>query len=200
MRVRHVTLRNRHADGSVSTPYDWFMVERQLLDAVAIMLYRRREDGSADVILRSQLRPPMAFRATYDVPLLAEGTGAVQWEVPAGLVERGERGEAGLFQRASAEALEEVGIAIAPERFRALGHAASLSPGLIAEKLHFVCAELKPDEQPGEASGDGHVVEAGSQSLVVSLAQALAAVDAGLVHDVKTEVALNRLARLLGAG
>jgi hypothetical protein len=74
-----------------------------------------------------------------------------------------------------------------------------LSPGLIAEKLHFVCAELRPDEHPGEANGDGHVVEAGSQSLVISFSEALSAVDAGLVHDVKTEVALTRLARLLGA-
>lgn len=196
--VRHVTLRNRHPDGRVSAPYEYFMVERKLLDAVAIVLYRRTTTGGVEVVLRSQLRPPLAFRAEYDVPLLASGTGAVQWEVPAGLVEPGERGEAGLFARASAEALEEVGVRVAQERFAMLGPATSLSPGLIAEKLHFVCAELTHDDVCTEATGDGHVVEEGSVSVFVPLDEAMAAVDRGLVHDVKTEVALSRLARRLG--
>jgi ADP-ribose pyrophosphatase len=196
--IRHLTLQNRYADGRTSAPYEYFLVERTLLDAVTIVLYRRTDVGGIEVVLRSQLRPPLAFRAHYDVPLPAEGTGAVQWEIPAGLVEPGERGDEGLFRRASAEALEEVGLEIAPERFSLLGHAASLSPGLIAEKLHFVCAEIRADEQPGEASGDGHAVEEGSVSLFIPLERALEAVDAGLVHDVKTEVALHRLARLVG--
>ncbi len=199
MRVRHVTLQNQYADGRLSAPYDYFMAERNLLDAVAIVLYRRAPSGSVEVLLRSQLRPPLAFRERYEVPLLALGTGAVQWEVPAGLVEPGERGEAGLFRRASAEALEEAGYSIAPERFSMLGAASSLSPGLIAEKLHFVCAELAYDEPCSEATGDGHAVEEGSESLFVELDQALAAIREGLVHDVKTEVGLYRLAQLVGA-
>ena len=196
--IRKLTLKNRYADGSESQSYEYFMVERRLLDAVAIVLFRKGAHG-AEVVLRSQLRPPLAFRREYEVPLLAEGTGAVQWEVPAGLVEQGERGEAGLFARASAEALEEVGFRLAPERFSLLGHAASLSPGLIAEKLHFVFAELRDDDTPIEAAGDGHAVEEGSVSVFVPLEEALAAVDGGVVHDVKTEVALHRLARRLGA-
>src|SRR5689334_8593753 len=107
--VRHVTLQNRYPDGQRSKPYDYFMVERELLDAVAITLFRRTSEGTVEVVLRSQLRPPLAFRHHYEVPLLAQGTGAVQWEIPAGLIEPGERGEAGIFGRASAEALEEVG-------------------------------------------------------------------------------------------
>lgn len=197
--VRHVTLQNRYADGRRSQPYAYFMVERTLLDAVAIMLFRRAPAGHIEVVLRSQLRPPLAFRRSYDVPLLAEGTGAVQWEVPAGLIERGERGEAGLFRRASAEVLEEVGFTLPPERFAMLGPASSLSPGLLAEKLHFVVAELTPDDRQVAAVGDGHAVEEGSVSVFVRLEEALAAVDAGLVHDVKTEVALGRLARRVGA-
>jgi ADP-ribose pyrophosphatase len=195
--VRQLTLRNRHADGHESAPYEYFMVERNLLDAVAIVLYRR-VGLDVEVVLRSQLRPPLAFRAQYQVPLLAEGTGAVQWEVPAGLVEPGEHGEAGLFARASAEALEEVGYRIAPARFSLLGHPASLSPGLIAEKLHFVCAELAADEPRSEPQGDGHAVEEGSVCAFVSLAQALEAAESGLIHDVKTELALHRLALRVG--
>jgi ADP-ribose pyrophosphatase len=196
--VRHVTLQNRYADGHRSKPYDYFMVERELLDAVAITLFRRTVEGTVEVVLRSQLRPPLAFRHTYEVPLLAQGTGAVQWEVPAGLIEPGERGEAGLFRRASAEALEEVGYQLPPERFSMLGAATSLSPGLLAEKLFFVCAELQDDDRCVAAEGDGHAVEEGSISVFVPLSEALAAVDSGLVHDMKTEVALHRLARLVG--
>jgi ADP-ribose pyrophosphatase len=195
--IRHVTLQNRYADGQRSKPYEYFMVERELLDAVAITLFRRTHAG-IEVVLRSQLRPPLAFRHTYEVPLLAAGTGAVQWEVPAGLIEPGERGEAGLFRRASAEALEEVGYELPPERFSMLGAASSLSPGLLAEKLFFVCAELREDDRQVTAAGDGHAVEEGSVSLFVPLADALAAIDSGLIHDVKTEVALHRLARMVG--
>ncbi len=194
-----MTLQNQYVDGRLSAPYDYFMAERSLLDAVAIVLYRRLQSGSVELVLRSQLRPPLAFRDRFDVPLLAAGTGAVQWEVPAGLVEHGERGEAGLFKRASAEALEEVGYDLAPERFSMLGSPSSLSPGLIAEKLHFVCAELAADEPCGMAAGDGHAVEEGSVSVFVELKDALSALAAGLIHDVKTEVALYRLAQLVGA-
>ncbi len=196
--VRHVTLQNRYTDGSRSKPYEYFMVERELLDAVAITLFRRNAQGEVEVVLRSQLRPPLSFRASYEVPLLAQGTGAVQWEVPAGLIEPGERGEAGLFRRASAETLEEVGYRLPPERFRMLGAASSLSPGLLAEKLHFVCAELREDDPRVLAAGDGHAVEEGSVSVLVPLPEALSALDSGLIHDMKTEVALHRLARMLG--
>src|SRR5512139_3866068 len=96
--IRELELRNHYEDGSRSRSYPYYFVERRLLDAVAIALYRRGADGP-ELVLRSQLRPPLAFRGEYEVPLLAEGTGAVQWEVPAGLVEPGEAGESGLFAR-----------------------------------------------------------------------------------------------------
>lgn len=195
--IREVELRNRYDDGSTSAPYRYSMVERANLDAVALVLYKRSEQGT-EILLRSQLRPPLAFRDRYELPLPARGTGAVQWEIPAGLVEAGERGEAGLFARASAEALEEAGIALAPERFSLLGPATSLSPGLIAEKLHFVCAELGPDELPGGAAGDGHAVEERSYSVLIPLSEALDAVARGLVHDIKTELGTRRLAERLG--
>lgn len=199
LRVRHVALRNHYEDGSHSAEYDYFMVERRLLDAVTLLLYRHTQAGP-EVVLRSQLRPPLAFRDTYDVPLAANGTGAVQWEVPAGLMESGERGEEGLFARASAEALEEVGYELAPTRFSMLGPATSLSPGLIAEKLHFVCAEIREGDVHRAPQGDGHAVEEHSVSMFVPLRDALAAVDQSRVHDIKTELALHRLAKKLGLG
>jgi ADP-ribose pyrophosphatase len=195
--VRSLTLQNRYADGSESQPYSYFFVERKLLDAVCLALWRRGP-GGLEIVLRSQLRPPLAFRHEYDVPLIALGTGAVQWEVPAGLVELGERGQQGLFARAAAEALEEVGVTLPASRFQLLGPATSLSPGLIAEKLHFVHAEILPSDPQQTSQGDGHPVEEHAVSLFVPLPRAQQAVDEGMVHDIKTEVAIRRLSALLG--
>jgi ADP-ribose pyrophosphatase len=197
--VRQLELRNRYEDGQTSAPYRYFMVERARLDAVCVVLYRRRDDAP-EVLLRSQLRPPLWFRAQYEVPLLAIGTGAVQWEVPAGLMEPGERGEAGLFARARAETFEEVGLDLPLARFTSLGPPTSLSPGLIAEKLHFVCAEVLDADPRVEAMGDGHPVEERALSRFVPLNAALAAVDAERLHDVKTELALFRLRERLSHG
>jgi 8-oxo-dGTP pyrophosphatase MutT (NUDIX family) len=197
--LRQLQLRNRYEDGTRSAPYQYFMVERALLDAVCVVLYRRRA-GADEVLLRSQLRPPLWFRDQYEVPLLAAGTGAVQWEVPAGLVEAGERGEAGLFARARAETLEEVGIELPLARFASLGPPTSLSPGLIAEKLHFVCAEVFDADPRVHAAGDGHPVEERAVSRFLPLADALSAIDAQRLHDVKTELALFRLRERLSRG
>jgi ADP-ribose pyrophosphatase len=194
--VREAVLQNLYPDGTSSKPYDYFFVERKLLDAVALALWRKGPAGP-EVVLRSQLRPPLAFRHQYDVPMPAHGTGAVQWEVPAGLVELGERGDEGLAARAAAEALEEVGVVIPAERFAPLGAPTSLSPGLIAEKLHFVHAEILADDPHGGAEGDGHPVEEHAECRFVPIAEALAAVDAGIIHDIKTEVAIRRLCALL---
>lgn len=194
LRVRQVELQNRYDDGAQSAPYRYYFVERDRLDAVAVVLYRRRPTG-LEVLLRAQLRPPLHFRGDYEVPLPALGTGAVQWEIPAGLVESGEHGPEGLFARAREEAREEVGVTLPRERFVLLGGPTSLSPGLIAEKLHFVTAEVRDDDPFGTPEGDGHPVEERSRSLFVSLPDALRAIDEGLVHDIKTETGIRRLAR-----
>lgn len=194
--LRELELRNHYDDGSHSDAYRYSWAERVLLDAVALVLFRRGIEH-AEVVLRTQLRPPLAFRGDYEVPLLALGTGAVQWEIPAGLIELGEHGETGIAGRASAEALEEVGVRLAPERFCTLGPASSLSPGLIAEKLHFVCAEILDTDDWQPASGDGHAVEEHSQSMFVPMPVALRALDEGMIHDVKTELGIARLLRYL---
>lgn len=190
--VRKLELVNRYPDGARSQPYHYFMVERERLDAVCVVLFRHVK-GELQVLLRSQLRPPLWFRSEFDVPLPAHGTGAVQWEAPAGLIERGEHGEAGIFERAQAETLEEVGLRLPVSRFVTLGQPTSLSPGLIAEKLHFVCAEVHDSDPREDALGDGHAVEERSVSRFVAFEEAQRALENGLLHDLKTEVALSRL-------
>lgn len=185
LRVRRLSLRNRYADGTRSATYAYDLVERSALDAVAIVLVARGADGGVRVCLRSAIRPPLA--------LSGAGGRPVQWEIPAGLIEPGEDGEDGVRACAAREALEEVGAALAPADFTLLGHAVTLSPGVLAERLSFAVAEVDPAalEAPSE---DGTPVEERAEIRFVPLADALAACEDGVVTDIKTELALRRLA------
>lgn len=195
LRLRRLTLKNRYEDGHESAEYAYDLVERDALDAVAIVLYATRDDDEPLVCLRSALRPPLAFRASYAIPI-PETEGAVLWEVPAGLVEPDERGEAGLAACASRETLEEVGLEVAPEAFTRLGPAACLSPGVMAEKLHFYVACVDPAQRKTPTE-DGSPVEERAEVRFVALSEALAACRDGRVADLKTETAIRRLAERL---
>jgi len=116
LRVRRLLLENRYPDGSKSAPYAYDVVERDATDAVAIVLFAGRGED-ARVCLRSSLRPPMTFRHGYALPLTEAPGGGVLWEIPAGLVEADERGEAGLALCAARETLEEVGLELSPSEF-----------------------------------------------------------------------------------
>jgi ADP-ribose pyrophosphatase len=195
--MRRLTLRNRYADGERSAPYRYDLVEREALDAVAIVLWARGADGLR-VCLRSALRPPLAFRAGYAVPLPEPPDETpVLWEVPAGLVEPEERGEAGLRACAARETLEEVGLALAPGDFAPLGPPACLSPGVMAEKLHYWAAEVDPAAR-GTPLEDGTPTEERAEVRFVPLSEALAACRDGRVADLKTETAIRRLAEREG--
>jgi ADP-ribose pyrophosphatase len=194
LRLRRVTLQNRRPDGSRSRAYRYDLVERDAMDAVAIVLVAPSADGGAlRVCLRSALRPPLAFRSGYALPLAEPAPHPVVWEVPAGLVEPDEHGEAGLRACAARETLEETGLAVAESSFSPLGPPVVLSPGVLAEKVHFFLAEVDPGAA-GTPTEDGSPVEADAVVCFVPLHLALAAVRDGRVGDVKTEVALRRLA------
>ena len=199
LRVRSLQLRCSYPDGTRSEPFPYQVVERDAIDAVAIVLWGNKA-GTTHVCLRSQLRPPLAFREGYQVPLMAHGQGPVQWEVPAGLIEPGERGLAGVRRRAAAEAFEEVGMRLDAAQFEPLGKPTSLSPGMCGEKLHFMAAEVQVDAAREAPAGDGHALEDHNVVRFVPLEHALHALESEHVHDIKTEVALHRLARMLDAG
>jgi len=195
--VRRLTLRNRYEDGHRSAAYRYDLVEREALDAVAIVLLARGP-GEPRICLRSALRPPLAFRASYAVPLAEPPDETpVLWEVPAGLVEPEERGEVGLRACAARETLEEVGLVLSPGDFSPLGPAACLSPGVMAEKLHYQVAEVDPAERRAPLE-DGTPVEERAEVRFVPLAEALAACRDGRVADLKTETAIRRLAEREG--
>ena len=197
LRLRRLVLRNRYADGEVSEPYAYDLVEREAMDAVAIVL-SAVDPAGARICLRSALRPPLSFRSGYALPL-PDSAGPVLWEVPAGLVEPDERGEDGLRACATREALEEVGLVVPPSAFAFLGPPAALSPGVMGEKLHFLHAVVDP-AAAGEPTLDGSPVEEQARVVFLPLEEALAATRDGRVADVKTEVAIHRLCTALSTG
>lgn len=196
LRLRRLVLENRYADGTKSAPYPYDVVERDAIDAVAIVLWTK-VGGEVRVCLRTALRPPMTFRPGYALPIPEESGGGVLWEIPAGLVEPEERGSEGLAACAARETLEEVGLEISPSAFSPLGPPAGLSPGVIGEKIHFLVAEVDPSLR-GTPTEDGSPVEENAEIRFVGLEDALSAVRAGLIGDLKTEVGIRRLAERLG--
>lgn len=197
LRLRRVTLQNRRPDGTASRAYRYDVVERDAMDAVAIVLVTGGLPIGAPrdelrVCLRSALRPPLAFRPGYALPFAEPAAAPVVWEVPAGLIEPDEHGQHGLRACAARETLEETGIEVDAAAFSTLGHAVVLSPGVLAEKVHFLVARVEPD---GAAvpTEDGSPVEADAVVCFLPLSVALAAIRDGHVADVKTEVAIRRL-------
>lgn len=195
LRIRRVTLRNRHPDGRTSREYRYDLVERDAMDAVGIVLEEAGDEPR--VCIRSALRPPMRYRDRYDIPLPADGRSHVLWEVPAGLVEPEERGATGLRACASRETLEEVGLEVEPERFEPLGPPVALSPGVLGEKLHFLHATVDPSRR-GTPVEDGSPTEERAVVRFIPLRDALEATRDGRIQDAKTEVALRRLAERRG--
>jgi ADP-ribose pyrophosphatase len=196
LRLRRLVLKNRYPDGSESKPYPYDLVERDAIDAVVVLLHADGEGGGEPrVCIRSSLRPPLALRPGYRLPLPSEGT-AVIWEVPAGLVEAGEEGMDGLRRCAARETLEETGLEVEPSAFAPLGPPVYLTPGVIAEQVHFLTARVDPSLR-GVPTEDGSPVEENAVVRFVPLGDALAACADGRIADSKTELGLRRLAEAL---
>lgn len=190
LRLRRMKLRVRRDGGEPSAIFPYDIVERRATDAVVCVLWAMHE-GTFVVCLRSSLRPPLAFRPELTLPLPADGQAMI-WELPAGLIEADEVGEDGLRDCASRETKEETGLLVASERFSFLGTKVYVSPGVLAEAIYFLEAEVDLDRRV-EPTGDGSPVEDDPLIRFVPLAEAIAAIDHGLVVDMKTEIALRRL-------
>lgn len=193
LRMRRLTLRHRRDGGPPSDLYRYDLVDRAALDAVAIVLAAPGPTPAhpVRVCLRSAIRPPLGLRPPPSTP-----SGAAQWEIPAGLIEPGEDASA----CAAREAFEEAGFQLPIGKFEVLGPPVALAPGVLGEQVHFRLAWVPGPDDRAVPPTDGHPVEADAEIRFVTLPAAFRAVDAGRLGDVKTELALHRLRRLLRAG
>ncbi len=198
LRMRRLLVRNRYEDGSTSRAYACDMVRRPGSDAVVAVLYQRTPTGRVTVVLRESPRVPIYLRKDETFVHPDPGEYLSILEVVAGIVEPDDPpGLEGLRQRGVAEAREEAGVELDPEELEALGGETFASPGITDEKLYFVAGEIDLEEASG-GTGDGSAMEEWSVLHRFDLADAIRACRSGAIPDMKSEVALLRLADHLG--
>jgi ADP-ribose pyrophosphatase len=190
--LHRLTVVNTYADGKTSAPYAYDGVLRQFLDAVVIAL-TASVDGRESVCLRTTIRPPLLMRDAALLPQADDQSRFALLELPAGLIEGGDVGEAGIRQRAALETLEETGYRVPVDGFEALGSAPFISPGVIPERAYFVSARVTDVSCRVLPAGDGSTAEEGCDIVWIPLDDAIKMCDFGEIVDMKTELGLRRL-------
>jgi ADP-ribose diphosphatase len=202
LRLKRFRARNRREDGSRSAEYRIDVIDRPVLDAVAVCLWAR-VPGGIEVLTRRGLRPAAYFRRGK-ATVLPEPEYLLVEELVAGVLEPGEVGLDALRRRASDEVREEAGLDLEPGRFEPLGGPFFMLPGIASEKIHLVAAEVArgtgPAVWPAPETGDGSPLEEGAELRWRPLGAAVDACERGEIEDAKTELALRRLAARLGPG
>lgn len=197
LHLRRWTLQTEFDDGSRSRPYRCDMIERPGTDAVALVLWRRRADGRVEVLLRECTRPTIYFRRDQALQVPDGREYRHLLELVAGILEPEDLGDAGILERAAAEAHEEVGYRIPVAEVHRLGGGYFSCPGILPEKVYLCAAEVR-DHERGDAAGDGSAMEEGGSAHWLELNEAIRQCVRGEIEDAKTELGLRRLADELG--
>ncbi|MDF1837865.1 MAG: NUDIX hydrolase [Planctomycetota bacterium] len=196
--LKRLLVRNRYGDGSVSEPYPCDVLHRPGSDAVVAVLYELDDQGRIQVLLREAPRVPIYLRKDSKFVHPDPREYLTILEVVAGMVEESDPpGLAGMQKRAAAEAEEEAGATVPESHFQMLGGETFASPGTGDEKLYFTVAPTELQHANG-GDGDGSTMEEWGQILRMELGEALRRTRTGEIPDMKTEVALTRLADHLG--
>lgn len=196
LRLQRLQVQNRFVDGKESSVYRYDGVLRKWLDAVVLLLVGSL-NGEDAVCLRSCIRPPVLLRGQSVRPFDDEEDHYTLWELPAGLLEAGDRGEQGIKKRAAIEAFEETGYTLDWKHFTSVGSAPFASPGVIPERLYFFTARVPDLSDRVAAVGDGSPAEDGGGIWWVALQDAVRMCDGGEIIDAKTELGIRRLIALL---
>ncbi|MCI0572844.1 MAG: NUDIX hydrolase [Myxococcaceae bacterium] len=196
LHVRRLRCRNLREDGSHSAMYRVDVIDRPRLDAVAVLVWRRGEQG-LEVLLRENLRPAAYFRKDRATPLPDAARYLKTQEIVAGLLEPTDVGEAGLLHRAVEEVREEGGYHVTPRDIRPLGGAFFVAPGILSEKIFLTEVDVTGRAQH-PPPGDGSPLEEGCRVRWSPLDEVLAACVRGELPDAKTELAIRRLLDRLG--
>src|SRR5215813_1315408 len=161
LQIRRLLCQNRRADGSTSRHYRVDVVDRPFLDAVAVLIYRRRGD-QVEVLTRQNLRPAAYFRRGKETILPDSQHHLRVEEIVDGLLDPGDKGEPGLRQRAAIEVEEEAGIMVEPSEMQLLGSPFFAVPGVLSEKIYIAAVDATGKAEAA-AAGDGCPVEEGSE-------------------------------------
>jgi 8-oxo-dGTP pyrophosphatase MutT (NUDIX family) len=162
---------------SPSFRYD--SVERRALDAVTIIAHYELS-GVRVLYLRSCIRPAMHDKLPEHVSL---------WEFAAGLIEGGESP----IEAAQRECEEELGFKLSLDKFKELGSFMLPTPGICAERIHFVEVEVDPADRT-EPTLDGSPLEKHGLVEEASLDTILNMVINGELPDAKTQIGAWRMA------
>lgn len=198
LHLRRLVLRYAYADGTRSAEFPCDVVSRRRSDAAVAVLYAIDAERRVRVLLRRSPRAPVYLRRTQTFAPPDEREYLFVDEVVAGLIEEADAAQRDpVAHRAAIEAREESGLEVDPAAFAPLGGETFASPGITDEKLHFVAAPAALDEA-GAPGGDGSVMEECASLWAPTLGEAIEACRDGRIPDMKTEVALQRLADHLG--
>jgi 8-oxo-dGTP pyrophosphatase MutT (NUDIX family) len=171
--LRHLKIKLEYPDGTESEEFIHDVVNRGKLDAVIICAFEIRENKPY-IWLRSCVRPAIASRFPFPNSM---GNG---WELPAGLVDAGEKPE----EAAVRELQEEVGFYV--EEVAELGRPVWGAVGLAPERLHFYAVNVTNFKRLDPVE-DGSELERGGQCICVPFEDALK------VGDMKTDLGILRL-------
>ena len=197
LRVRRLRVRNVYADGTRSATYDCDVVSRASIDAVAVVLYEVDAARRIRVVLRDGVRPAVFLRKHKNLVVDDAAPYLTIVEMAAGVLEPHDTADDGVEQRAAAEAVEECGLDVDASRVARLGGEMFPSPGVGDEKVFFRSATVAVDEARAP-EGDGSVMEEATRPVVFDLDDAITQCRRGEIPDMKTELALLRLADQLG--
>ncbi len=190
LHIRRLRVRNLRADGSKSDVYRVDVVDRPRLDAVAVLLWRRGDQG-LEFLTRQNLRPAAYFRHEK-VPNVPDGRSHLFCEeIVAGLLETTDQGLPGVRQRAVEETFEEAGYRVRLEAVELLGPPFFVAPGIISEKIFLTAVDVT-GLVPGVPEGDGSPLEEGGATGWRTHASLETALSDGTIQDAKTELALRR--------
>jgi ADP-ribose pyrophosphatase len=191
--LHRLSVRNTFLDGSRGLEFAWDAVLRDQIDAVVLLLVGEL-DGRECVCLRSCVRPPLLLREELALAVPDARRHDFLWELPAGLLEEGDRGPGGIRRRAAAETLEETGYSVEPDEFRIVRGAPFVSPGVIPERIHYANARIARPTVTSTPLGDGSPAEERAALWWLPIDEGLAMCDRGEIEDMKTELGLRRLA------
>jgi ADP-ribose pyrophosphatase len=190
--LHRLTVQSTFTDGLTSDEFVWEAVLREHLDSVVLLL-TAEIDGREHVCLRTSVRPPLLLRRELTLPLAERRRLDFLWELPAGLIERGDQGSAGIARRAAQEALEETGYRLLPDEFEILTGAPFVLAGVIPERMYYATAVVADPASSTPPTGDGSPAEERAALAWIPLDEGLALCERGEIDDMKTELGLRRL-------